>query len=71
MEPRTKDLLYGAPAIAEYLGLTVRQARHRCETGDLPSFKMGDTVCSRKSSLDAALDRMEEEPRSAPGPEAA
>ena len=32
------DLLYGAPAIAEYLGMTERQARHRIATGQLPSF---------------------------------
>lgn len=71
MEPRTKDLLYGSSAIAEYLGISERQARHRCETGDFPSFKMGDTVCARKSSLDEVIDQMEEQARSAPGPEAA
>lgn len=65
------DLLYGVPAIAEFLGITERQARHRVATNQFPSFNIGKTICSRKSTMAAALDRMEREPRSAPGPEAA
>lgn len=49
------DLLYGAPAIAVHVGMTVRQARHRIAQGLIPSFKMGQTVCALKSSIDAAL----------------
>ncbi len=38
------DLLYGAPAIAGYLGLTEKQARHRVEAGNIPAFKIGGTI---------------------------
>ena len=32
-------LLYGALAIATFLGLTERQVRHRVTDGELPTFK--------------------------------
>jgi hypothetical protein len=44
-------LLYGAPAIARFLGLTERQVRHRVADGELPTFKIGGTVCARRASL--------------------
>ena len=65
------DLLYGVPACAEFLGIPERAAYHRFATGDLPSFHIGKVICSRKSTLTAALDQMERESRSAPGPAAA
>ena len=34
-------LLYGAVAIAKFLGLTERQVRHRVADGELPTFKIG------------------------------
>ncbi len=55
------DLLYGVPACAEFLGCTERQARHRFEKGQLPSFRIGESICSRKSTLSAAIDRLERE----------
>lgn len=58
------DLLYGVPAIAEFLGLRVRQVRHLVEMGKLPTFKMGTTVCARRSTLKAWL---EEQDRAARG----
>ena len=45
------DLLYGVPAIADFLGLRVRQARHQCETGRVPTFKLGQIICARRSTL--------------------
>ena len=45
------DLLYGVPAIADFLGLRVRQARHQCETGRVPTFKLGQIICGRRSTL--------------------
>ena len=65
------DLLYGAPAIAEFLGMTERQARHRIATGQLPSFNIGKTICSRKSTIAAALQQLEQQPAPAPDPAAA
>jgi excisionase family DNA binding protein len=48
-------LLYGVPAIAKFLGLTERQVRHRVRDGELPTFKIGGTVCARRTSLVAWL----------------
>ena len=59
------DLLYGVPAIATYLGLTDKQVRHRAEAGDIPTFKIGGTVCARRSSLSAWLAQLEARAREA------
>ena len=54
------DLLYGVPAIAEYLGLAVRQARHLCEVGRVPTFKLGNKIiCARRSTLSRWLAERE------------
>ncbi len=53
------DLLYGAAAIGEYLGISERQARHRVDTGEIPTFRIGKTICSRRSTLDAWLAEQE------------
>jgi len=53
------DLLYGAPAIAAHLGLSVKSVRHRIEAGVIPSFKIGGSICARRSSLDAWFKRLE------------
>lgn len=45
------DLLFGVDAIAKHLGLTIRQVKHLHETGSLPTFKQGRTVCARRSAL--------------------
>lgn len=45
------DLLYGMEAIASHLTLTKRQALHLHEKGEIPTFKMGRTVCARRSTL--------------------
>ena len=40
-------LLYGAPAIAKFLGLTERQVRHRVADGELPNIQARrDCLCS-------------------------
>ena len=54
-------LLYGALAIAEFLGLTERQVRHRVADGELPTFKIGGTVCARRASLVEWLAKREVE----------
>lgn len=58
--PPKPDLLYGAEAIAEYLGLGIRQAYHLFERGDSPMFKIGRRVCARRSALDAWLAKREQ-----------
>lgn len=49
-EPET-DLLYGMTAIGDHLGLTARQAEHLAAKGVIPTFKLGGTVCARRSTL--------------------
>lgn len=45
------DLLYGLEAIGKAIGLGARQVQHLHDKGDLPTFKMGRTVCARRSTL--------------------
>lgn len=45
------DLLCGVKAIAIHLGRTPRQVTTWIEKGELPTFKLGGTVCSTKSGL--------------------
>ncbi|KAB0570593.1 DNA-binding protein [Brucella pituitosa] len=59
------DLLYGAVPIANFLGITEKQARHRIETGHIPTFRIGGTICSRRTSLRAWLADMEAKARTA------
>lgn len=53
------DLLYGVPAIAKHLGLREAQCRNRIEAKTIPAFKIGGTICARKSSLKEWLDKLE------------
>jgi hypothetical protein len=55
----TPDLLYGVQAIANYLGLKPRAVYHLTATDRLPHFKVGKTLCSRRSRLLAALEDLE------------
>lgn len=54
-----KDLLMGASAIAEFLGVTSRQVYRLVYDGIIPSFKLGGTVAARKSSLVAFMESVE------------
>ena len=45
------DLLRGLPAIARHLGWTAGSTRYRVEAGHLPTFRVGRTICARRSSL--------------------
>lgn len=56
----TGDLLYGTKAIANFLGVNLRAAEHMVETKRIPFFKMGKTVCARRSRLLAAFEALEE-----------
>lgn len=58
------DLLEGADAIAAFLfgdSGDKRKVYHLVQSGALPSFRMGNTVCARKSTLLAWIKRQEEE----------
>ena len=43
------DIMYGVEAIAAFMGLQPRQVYHLQKR--LPVFKMGATICARKSTL--------------------
>lgn len=45
------DLLYGLDAIADFVGLTVPQAKHQINVSGWPTFKQGRIVCARRSTL--------------------
>lgn len=45
------DLLYGLAAIAKHLSLTVPQVKHMAASARLPTFKVGQIVCARRSAL--------------------
>lgn len=50
------DLLLGAKAIADYLGISPRQTYRLTYDGLLPHFKLGGTVAARRSALTRWLD---------------
>lgn len=45
------DLLHGVSAIADHLRMTRAQVYHLHNRKALPTFKMGRTVCARRSTL--------------------
>lgn len=49
------DILYGVKAIATFVGITPDQAKHRVAKGQIPSFKIGGTVCALRSSIRTSL----------------
>jgi inhibitor of KinA sporulation pathway (predicted exonuclease) len=53
------DLLVGLGQIGKHIGMTFNQAKHRAATGDIPTFKIGKTVCARKSTLKSHFDKLE------------
>jgi hypothetical protein len=48
------DLLTGIRAIAEYTGEPPRRTEYLASRGLIPTFKVGDRICARKSELAAA-----------------
>jgi hypothetical protein len=49
--PLSADLLVGAVAIAEYLGLTERACRHQLDRGQIPHKRMGRIIVGSKAAL--------------------
>ena len=60
-----RELLHGALDIAAYLGLTVRQVERHIAQSGLPVFRLGRTVCARRSSLERWLAELEHRTRRA------
>ena len=60
--PLSDDLLTGAGKIAEFIFGTAtkrRQVYHLAECGGLPVFKLGATLCARRSTLIAWIEAQE------------
>jgi hypothetical protein len=49
--PYAEDFLYGAKQIARYLGMPRRRVYHIASMNQMPIFRIGLTVCARKSTL--------------------
>ncbi len=59
------DVLRGADAIARFLGFPRRAVYHAAAKGSLPVFRMGETVCARRSTLLAWIATQESGARAA------
>jgi hypothetical protein len=58
-EQDNADILWGAEAIAQYVGLDLRRTYYLLAKGALPSKKLGArTIVARKSELRAALSAL-------------
>ena len=64
--PETPDLLYG-DSISTFLGVSKRAAYSLIERKRIPFFKIGRTVCARRSKLLAAFEQMEQQSERAVG----
>ncbi|WP_371346063.1 DNA-binding protein [Ancylobacter sp. IITR112] len=53
------DLLYGVEAISKCLNMTTAQVYHLHARGQIPTFKIGKKVCSRRASLSTWLAEQE------------
>lgn len=49
------DLLRGMPQISNFLGITERAGYHMSEKQQIPVFRIGATICARRTELAAAL----------------
>jgi hypothetical protein len=54
-ETLADDLLTGAKAIADYVGWPVRKVFYHHEAGGLPTFKVNNLICARKSQLNKRM----------------
>lgn len=53
------DILRGADAIAKFLGFPRRTIYHLASKNGLPHFKLGETICARRSTLMAWIIEQE------------
>jgi hypothetical protein len=61
-DERGGEVLYGASAIAQFLGIDETPTRHLIAKGVIPTFKIGAKVCARRRTLVAWLDDQERRP---------
>jgi len=65
MTVQETDILMSHKAIARFLGWKPRQVTWHDEQGNLPTFRIGRTVCARKSTLLQWIEDQEKERRDA------
>jgi excisionase family DNA binding protein len=58
----SREILRGARAIADYLGVTEDIVYHMISRRQIPYFKIGRSVCVRRSHLLAQADRLMQSP---------
>ena len=59
MDELRDDLLMGARAIAEFMGIYVRRVFYLAEHGKIPVFKLGERWHARRSTLRAYVGQRE------------
>ena len=57
-----REILRGAKSIASYLGVTEHTVYHMIERRQIPYFKIGRSVCVRRSHLLAQADKLMQSP---------
>jgi predicted DNA-binding transcriptional regulator AlpA len=55
----TPQVLYGAEAIADFLGISRKAVYHLVERERIPVSRIGRTIVARPARLLAALDQLE------------
>ncbi len=58
-DPNVADLLHGTAEIANHLGLRRRQVEGMIARRTIPTFRLGKTVCARRSTLNAFIAERE------------
>ena len=59
------EMLYGTKAIAEFLGIKPRAAKHLVDQDRIPHFKIGRRICAAPSKLAAWLEEQHERAKAA------
>lgn len=57
--PLAADILQGADAIAAWTGFKRRAIYHAVACGHIPTFRMGEIICARKSTLNRWVSEQE------------
>ena len=60
-ENQRADLLYGCPAIASYLQLSEDAVYHLARQNRIPTFRLGRTICARRSTLAKHIAQLDAE----------
>ena len=53
------DLLRGIKAIARFIGYSPRATQDLIASGEIPTFRLGRSVCARRSTLNRQFAKLE------------